>query len=93
MLSDEGNISNCITNDRRDKARYQVENLDMDVDDVISGAMYVPIKTAMKFVKTEASPDSRFKRYSKQDSSYHKNKFYLILPEYFVLCKKNWTDM
>ena len=87
-LSEEGKIGKCVVNDRRDEARYRVGKLNMDVDDLVSGATYVPIKATMKLVKAEASPDSRFRTYSNPDSSYPNNKFCPIWPLSLFPCQK-----
>ena len=54
-LVEEKKIGKCVANDRRSEAVYRVENLNMNVDYLVSGATYVPIEATMKYVREQSN--------------------------------------
>ena len=73
-LSEDKIIGKCVVNDRRKEAKYRVKKLDMDVDDIVSGATYVPIETAMRFIRKQSS--STVKTYYDTESQNYSEFFF-----------------
>ena len=54
-LAEEKKIGKCVVNDRRKEATYRVEKLNMNLDDLVFGATYVPIEATIKYVKDQSN--------------------------------------
>ena len=90
-LVDEQKIGKCVANDRRDEAKYRVEKLNMDVENLVSGATYVPIVATMKYVKDQSSftPLRKFNRPEEEEGIRTRfNLFRPIWPLHLYPCQK-----
>ena len=85
-LSKDKIIGKCVVNDRRKEAKYRVKKLDMDVDDIVSGATYVPIETAMRFIRKQSS--STVKTYYDTESQNYSEFFFPKWPLSLFPCQR-----
>ena len=51
----EKKIGKCVVSGRREEAEYCVRRLNLDVEDLVSGATYVWIDAAMRYIKNQSS--------------------------------------
>ena len=54
-MSDDGKIGKCVANSRREEANHRVTSLGLNLENLLSGATYVPLEATMKFIKNQST--------------------------------------